>query len=93
MEVILDMNYYRQQNYQNDYRRDCGYNNSDIKNSSNNYNYDSDNGYSLAIAYVPWQKWKQPLSASEGLQNGTIFSDLIFPFTGCSNRKARTGNY
>lgn len=41
----------------------------------------------IAMAYVPWQKWKRPLCASEGLANGSIFPDLILPFYGCRLRK------
>ena len=49
---------------------------------SNTCNYDFHNK-SLAMAYVPWQKWSKVLCASEGLENGTIFPDLILPFLGC----------
>lgn len=38
---------------------------------------------SLAMAYVPWQKWEKTLSAGEGLCNGTIFPSLVLPFYGC----------
>ena len=37
----------------------------------------------LAMAYVPWQNWSKVLCASEGLENGTIFPELILPFLGC----------
>ncbi|MFA9466004.1 MAG: spore coat associated protein CotJA [Velocimicrobium sp.] len=34
----------------------------------------------LAMAYVPWQTWKNVYDASNGLKKGTIFGELIFPF-------------
>ena len=36
----------------------------------------------LAMAYVPWQSFENVLDASCGLNQGTIFEDLIFPFIG-----------
>ncbi len=36
----------------------------------------------LAMAYVPFQKWKNVYDASAGLQAGTIFQDLELPFYG-----------
>lgn len=36
----------------------------------------------LAMAYVPWQKFENVLDAGCGLNQGTIFEDLIFPFIG-----------
>lgn len=36
----------------------------------------------LAMAYVPWQKFENVLDAGCGLEQGTIFEDLIFPFMG-----------
>ncbi len=34
----------------------------------------------LAMAYVPWQTWKNVYDASNGLRKGTIFGELILPF-------------
>jgi hypothetical protein len=42
-----------------------------------------DNKYPLAMAYVPWQEWKNIMCAKEGFKNGTIYSDLVLPFYGC----------
>lgn len=36
----------------------------------------------LAMAYVPWQTFENVLDAGCGLNQGTIFEDLIFPFVG-----------
>lgn len=36
--------------------------------------------YSLAMAYVPWQQWKQTYAIDRGLQRGTIFPELDLPF-------------
>ena len=44
----------------------------------------------LAMAYVPWQKWKNIYDAEKGFCNGTIFQDLNLPFFGiggCQNAK------
>ena len=41
---------------------------------------------SLAMAYVPWQEWKNVMCAKEGMEKGTIFSDLVLPFYGCKYR-------
>lgn len=37
---------------------------------------------SLAMAYVPWQKWGNLYQPDEGFHRGTIFQDLDLPFTG-----------
>ncbi|MBT9778807.1 spore coat associated protein CotJA [Clostridium sp. MCC353] len=36
--------------------------------------------YSLAMAYVPWQQWKQTYALDRGFQRGTIFPELDLPF-------------
>ena len=41
----------------------------------------------LAIAYVPWQKWKNVMCAKEGIQYGSIFADLVMPFYGCKKQR------
>ena len=37
---------------------------------------------SLAMAYVPWQTFKDLYKPEEGLKEGTIFKQLNKPFTG-----------
>jgi hypothetical protein len=39
----------------------------------------------LAMAYVPFQKWKNVTDAATGLAHGTIFQDLVLPFYGDKN--------
>lgn len=39
-------------------------------------------GYPIAMAYVPWQKWKCVYDAEEGINSGTIFPELELPFYG-----------
>jgi len=34
----------------------------------------------LAQAYIPYQRYTQPMSPTEGLQKGTIWSDLVRPY-------------
>ncbi|MDK2807557.1 MAG: hypothetical protein PWP24_290 [Clostridiales bacterium] len=48
----------------------------------------------LAMAYVPWQTWKNVYDASNGLRKGTIFGELIFPFLFASPvcREGNMGN-
>ena len=36
----------------------------------------------LAMAYVPWQKWKNIYDADKGFCRGTIFQELDLPFCG-----------
>lgn len=42
--------------------------------------YDTLHDMPLAMAYVPWQQWKNVYDGAKGLQSGTIFEELIFPF-------------
>ena len=37
-------------------------------------------GMPLAMAYVPWQQWKNPYGPERGLAQGTIFSELDLAF-------------
>ena len=37
---------------------------------------------SLAMAYVPWQKWQKIYDAEKGFCRGTIFEELDLPFCG-----------
>lgn len=36
----------------------------------------------LGMAYVPFQEWEEPLPENSALEEGTIFSSLVYPFTG-----------
>lgn len=36
--------------------------------------------FPIAMAYVPWQQWKNPYSPEQGLAQGTIFPDLDLQF-------------
>lgn len=35
---------------------------------------------SLAMAYVPYQYWEEPMPESEALDSGTVFPSLVKPF-------------
>lgn len=35
---------------------------------------------SLAMAYVPYQSWEEPMKASQALDAGTVFPSLVKPF-------------
>lgn len=37
---------------------------------------------SLAMAYVPWQTWRDLYDAEKGFHCGTIFQELNLPFLG-----------
>lgn len=39
-------------------------------------------GMALAMAYVPWQNWREIYDVCKGLQTGTIFGELDKPFLG-----------
>ena len=41
---------------------------------------DSDFKPSLAMAYVPWQKFRNIYGSTAALQRGTMFKELDFPF-------------
>ncbi len=60
--------------------------------------YDAMQGLPLAMAYVPWQSWQNVSDAARGLEQGSIFEELIFPFEyagpGCRNTgNCRRGNF
>ena len=38
--------------------------------------------FPLAMAYVPWQKWRDIYSSDVALQRGTLFAELDKPFIG-----------
>lgn len=57
-------------------------------------------GKSLAMAYVPWQKWENVVDGCKGLKNGTIFEDLVLSFEGtkaacssCARSMNNNNNY
>lgn len=39
-------------------------------------------GMPLAMAYVPWQEWRNIYNQEKALQRGTIFEELDLPFQG-----------
>ena len=39
-------------------------------------------GLPLAMAYVPWQRWRNVYDISKGFHRGTIFEELDKPFLG-----------
>lgn len=44
-------------------------------------------GLPLAMAYVPWQMWRDIFDAEKGFQCGTIFEELNKPFRGTGGGK------
>jgi hypothetical protein len=46
----------------------------------------------LAMAYVPFQKWRKVLDGAAGLEAGTIFQELIKPFYGDKNNCGMRGD-
>ena len=44
--------------------------------------HDPLNGLPVAMAYVPWQEWRNLYAAEKALHRGTIFEDLDKPFSG-----------
>lgn len=50
--------------------------------------YDELSDMPLAMAYVPWQTWRNLYEAEKGFRRGTIFEELDKPFRGiggCQN--------
>lgn len=43
---------------------------------------DTRNEKSLAMAYVPWQVWRDIYEVEKGFRCGTIFQELNMPFLG-----------
>ncbi len=39
-------------------------------------------GMPIAMAYVPWQRWRNIYDAEKGFHRGTIFQELDLPFRG-----------
>jgi hypothetical protein len=46
----------------------------------------------LAMAYVPFQKWRNVWDASTGIEHGTIFEELFKPFYGDKNSCGMRGD-
>ena len=64
------------------------YNNYRSMQSSNSMTRrDVRNDKSLAMAYVPWQTWRDIYDAEKGLERGTIFQELDMPFLGKGGAK------
>lgn len=74
----------------NYYSSSCGCNNPEMPQSNKG------SRKSLAMAYVPWQKWQNVMDGCSGLKNGTIFEELVLPFEGsraaCSQCAGNTRN-
>ena len=49
--------------------------------------YDELSDMPLAMAYVPWQEWKNIYEAEKGFKRGTIFEELDKPFCGTGGFK------
>lgn len=47
---------------------------------------------SLAMAYVPWQRWRKVFDGAAGLTCGTIFQELVMPFYGDKNSCGMRGD-
>lgn len=45
----------------------------------------------LAMAYVPFQKWRKVYDAPTGLVHGTIFEELVLPFCAYKNNTCGCG--
>ena len=43
---------------------------------------DEVNGMTIAMAYVPWQEWRDLYTCEQALQRGTVFAELDKPFKG-----------
>lgn len=54
--------------------------------SGRSRNEKDQNDKSLAMAYVPWQKWQSLYEAEKGFCRGTIFAELDKPFEGTGGR-------
>ena len=63
----------------NTYRQTQGSSRTDGRNTAENM--------SLAMAYVPWQTWRDIYDAEKGFHRGTIFQELDMPFLGKGGRK------
>lgn len=48
--------------------------------------YDELDGMPIAMAYVPWQAWRNLYEVEKGFSRGTIFEELDKPFRGTGGR-------
>lgn len=60
-------------------RRETNFSQQDLNDSDS---LDQETGMSLAMAYVPDQKWRKLYSGEVALKRGTLFSELDKPFIG-----------
>lgn len=44
-------------------------------------------GLPIAMAYVPWQEWRNILDVEKGFRCGTIFHELYQPFLGAGGKR------
>jgi len=58
----------------------------------NNMAYDTLQTMPLAMAYVPWQQWQNVYEGCKGLEQGSIFEELILPFRYASRVCNNTSN-
>ncbi len=70
------------------------YQNMNSPTCNNHIAYDTLQTMPLAMAYVPWQQWQNVYEGCKGLEQGSIFEELILPFQYasrvCSNTSNRT---
>ena len=52
------------------------------ENTPNMCMHDPLSGLPIAMAYVPWQEWRNLYGAEKALHRGTIFEELDKPFSG-----------
>ncbi|PHV69633.1 hypothetical protein CS063_14830 [Sporanaerobium hydrogeniformans] len=55
---------------------------------SNNYANEEIQELPIAMAYVPWQQWKDLYEPKEAFKRGTLFKQLDLPFYGGKGTKA-----
>lgn len=63
-------------------RVECEYSAREEENTENCCSHDLLNGLPIAMAYVPWQEFKNLYPAEKALSRGTIFEELDKPFLG-----------
>lgn len=77
------------QRYQRPYRMQnpygCGYQTTERNDNTG----DCLRYYTLAMVYVPEQKFDLIYDLSDAMKHGTIFKELNMPFTGCRNGRHR----
>lgn len=62
-----------------EHRKSCGCETTHRTSPCNN---DALSELPIAMAYVPWQKWRNICELGKAFQNGTIFEELNKPFCG-----------